>query len=121
MSCSGSCGSLNRSGTAARASANRWPREFQTLCDLALAGDHAKAAELQEALLPCVAATFCVKNPIPLHHMLGAGLRLPLVTVNELREPGRSAALAKIAKAEAIESFPLVAVPSRAPQALAAG
>lgn len=111
---------IKRGGTGViSASANRWPREFQTLCELALAGDHAKAAQLQEALLPCVAATFCVKNPIPLHHMMGSALRLPLVAVEELREPGRSAALAKIAAAESIEAFPHVATPSRAPMALA--
>lgn len=87
------------------ASANRWPREFQVLCDLALAGDHTRAAELQEALMPCVQATFCVKNPIPLHHMLGADLRLPLVKVDDLREPARSKAIATIAKALAIKDF----------------
>lgn len=91
------------------ASANRWPREFQTVCDLALAGEHEKAAELQAALLPCVDAVFAVKNPIPLHHMFQSEIRSPLVKVSELREPGRSAATAKIDKALAIESFPHVA------------
>jgi 4-hydroxy-tetrahydrodipicolinate synthase len=98
---------IRRGGTGViSASANRWPGEFQRVCDLAMAGEHQKAAELQEALLPCVGATFCVKNPIPLHHMFEAGLRAPLVTVDELREPKRSQALAKIEAALAIESFP---------------
>ena len=98
---------IRRGGTGViSAAANVWPSEFQTLCDLALAGKHAEAAELQEALMPCVAATFSVKNPIPLHHMLGSDLRLPLVSVGDLREPGRSAALAKINAALAIRSFP---------------
>ena len=88
------------------ASANQWPGEFQRLCDLANAGEHEKAAELQEALLPCVRAVFGVKNPIPLHHMLGAALRPPLVSIGDLREPARSQAIAQIEKALAIKTFP---------------
>lgn len=90
------------------ASANRWPREFQVLCELALAGEHDRAADLQAALKPCVDAVFCVKNPIPLHHMLGAELRPPLVPVNMLREPRRTEALARIAAATSITRFPHV-------------
>lgn len=88
------------------ASANRWPGEFQRVCELAAAGDHDKAAELQEALLPCVQAVFSVKNPIPLHHMFNTDLRSPLVKVSELREPKQSEVLAKINKALAIRHFP---------------
>ena len=95
-------------GGVISASANRWPGEFQRLCDLGLAGEHEKAAELQAALLPCVDATFAIKNPIPLHHMFNSELRPPLVTVGDLREPKRSEVIAKIEKALAIESFPHV-------------
>ena len=94
------------------ASANRWPKEFQVLVELGLAGEHRKAAELQEALLPCVDATFAAKNPIPMHYMLGADLRAPLVRVDELRDPKRSEVLAKIEKALAIGSFPHIEKPS---------
>jgi 4-hydroxy-tetrahydrodipicolinate synthase len=105
---------LRRGGTGViSASANRWGREFQTICDLALAGHHDKAAELQAALLPCVEAVFCVKNPIPLHYMLGSALRLPLVPVEDIREPKRSEAIAKIEKALAIKDFPYVAAAVR--------
>lgn len=88
------------------ASANRWPREFQRMVELGLAGRHAAAEELQAALLPCVRAVFCAKNPIPLHHMLGGELRLPLVAVRELDEPTRSKVLGVIEAAEAIDHFP---------------
>jgi 4-hydroxy-tetrahydrodipicolinate synthase len=90
------------------ASANRWPREFQVMTELANAGDHDKAAELQAALLPCVRAVFCVKNPIPLHHMLDSAIRLPLVTVNDLKPDAREKALATINAALAVEEFPWV-------------
>src|SRR5690606_17736016 len=60
------CDIMRRGGRGViSATANRWPREFQRLCDLGAAGDWERAAKLQEALLPCVKATFAVKNPIP--------------------------------------------------------
>lgn len=105
---------VRRGGTGViSASANRWPREFQTLCDLALAGEHDKAAELQAALLPCVDAVFCVKNPIPLHWMFCTDLRAPLCRVDELREPARAKAMATIQRALDIRSFPHVAAPAQ--------
>jgi 4-hydroxy-tetrahydrodipicolinate synthase len=88
------------------ATANRWPREFQRLCDLARAGQWEKAEALQKALLPCVEATFCVKNPIPLHHMFGTDVRPPLINLRELPEPMLSQCLEKINRAQAIEQFP---------------
>ena len=91
------------------ASANRWPGEFQRVTELAGAGDWDAAAELQAALQPCVDAVFSVKNPIPLHAMLGVGMRRPLLPVEELDAPNRDAALAKIAAAEAIAEFPHMA------------
>lgn len=91
------------------ASANRWPREFQVLTELANAGNHAAAAELQEALLPCVRAVFSAKNPIPLHHMFNTAIRLPLVTVSELSPATQEKVLAIIGEAEAIAEFPHVA------------
>ncbi len=100
---------MRRGGTGViSASANRWPREFQRLTELALAGEHRKAAELQEALMPCVKAVFCVKNPIPLHHMFGSGIRVPLVPVEELNPETRRHAEEAITQALAIQSFPHV-------------
>jgi 4-hydroxy-tetrahydrodipicolinate synthase len=90
------------------ASANRWPREFQVLTELALAGEHDKAAELQAALLPCVRATFSVKNPIPLAYMFGTKVRLPLVTISELAPETQAKAIATINAALAIDEFPHV-------------
>lgn len=105
---------MKRGGTGViSASANRWPAEFQAVCDLALAGEHDKAAELQQALLPCVAAVFAAKNPIPLHHMFATPLRLPLVPVDELEPGKRDAVLAKIERALSISDFPHMAAAAR--------
>ncbi|TWT96619.1 4-hydroxy-tetrahydrodipicolinate synthase [Botrimarina colliarenosi] len=90
------------------ASANRWPREFQRITELAAAGDWDAAIELQKALQPCIDAVFCVKNPIPLHHMLKTGLRMPMMTVGQLDPANRDRAIAKIEAAEAIVEFPHV-------------
>lgn len=89
------------------ASANRWPREFQRLTELALAGRWEESERLQRALQPCVDAVFAVKNPIPLAHMFNTGVRLPLVGADELAEPLRSRVLEKIARALSIAEFPL--------------
>ncbi len=98
---------MRRGGTGViSATANRWPREFQRLTELCLAGEWAKAEALQNALLPCVQAVFGVKNPIPLHHIFETDLRLPLIALRELPEPQRLAALEKIDRALAIQSFP---------------
>jgi 4-hydroxy-tetrahydrodipicolinate synthase len=88
------------------AAANVWPAEFQRLTELAAEGEFDKAEELQRALGPCVDATFCAKNPIPLHYMLETEVRPPLLSLGKLREPKRSSAIAKIEKARAILSFP---------------
>lgn len=88
------------------ASANRWPREFQRVAELALAGDLDGADALQAALQPCIDAVFSVKNPIPLHYMLGAKVRMPLLSIEDLDPANRDAALDKIRTAEAIQDFP---------------
>jgi dihydrodipicolinate synthase/N-acetylneuraminate lyase len=88
------------------ASGNRWPAEFQRITELAAGGDWDAATELQAALQPCIDAVFSVKNPIPLHHMLGVGMRRPLLSVEELDPPNRDHAIAKIRAAEAITQFP---------------
>lgn len=101
------CEIMRRGGRGViSATANRWPREFQRLCDLGAAGEWERAAKLQEALLPCVKATFAVKNPIPLAHMFGAAVRLPLIGVEDLGEPKRGEALGAINAALAISEFP---------------
>jgi 4-hydroxy-tetrahydrodipicolinate synthase len=90
------------------ASANRWPAAFQRLAELANAGDFGAADELQAALQPCIDAVFSVKNPIPLHHMFDAGLRRPLVSVDELANEHRVRVTGLIDAAEAIERLPYV-------------
>ena len=88
------------------ASANRWPKEFQRVAELALAGEMEAAEALQAALQPCIDAVFSVKNPIPLHYMLDAKLRMPLLPIEELDSANRDPALEKIRAAEAITEFP---------------
>jgi len=88
------------------ASANVWPAEFERVARLALAGRHEQAAELQQALLPCIEAVFSAKNPIPLAAMQNTRLRLPLVDIQDLEPTAREKAEQAIAAAMAIESFP---------------
>ena len=88
------------------ASGNRWPREFQRVAELALAGELDAAEALQAALQPCIDAVFSVKNPIPLHHMFNAAVRMPLLSIENLEPANRDQALAKIRAAEAITEFP---------------
>ena len=88
------------------ASANRWPSQFERLAELALQGGKEEAKALQEALLPCVAAVFSAKNPIPLAKMLDTKVRLPLVDVDMLADEAKAKVLDAIAKAESIDEFP---------------
>ncbi|OGY43303.1 MAG: 4-hydroxy-tetrahydrodipicolinate synthase [Candidatus Buchananbacteria bacterium RIFCSPHIGHO2_01_FULL_39_8] len=98
---------MRRGGTGViSASANRWPRQFQRLTELATAGQWEAAKELQEALLPCVKAVFAVKNPIPLACMFDTAVRLPLMELPRLNEATRQKALTAIETALAIEQFP---------------
>lgn len=98
---------MRRGGTGViSATANRWPREYQRLTELALAGRWEDARELQEALLPCSRAVFSVKNPIPLAYMFQTGLRLPLVGVEQLEEPLRQKVEGIIQEAVSIRCFP---------------
>lgn len=91
------------------ASGNRWPGEFQRITELMVAGDVEAAEELQKALQPCIDAVFGVKNPIPLHHMLSTGMRMPLMPLDRLDAVNRDAAMVLIEKAEAIADFPHMA------------
>jgi len=88
------------------ASANRWPKEFQQICNFALNGEMEAAENLQKELQPCIDAVFSAKNPIPLHYMLQTDLRLPLVSINDMNEENRIEALKLIEAAEAIKEFP---------------
>jgi 4-hydroxy-tetrahydrodipicolinate synthase len=88
------------------ATANRWPREYERLCQLCAAGEWDAAKKLQDALQTCVDATFCVKNPIPIHYMFKTAVRPPLVSIEELKEPRRSEAMETIRKATSIGDFP---------------
>lgn len=91
------------------ASANCWPSEFQRITELASAGEWAAAEELQKSLQPCIDAVFGVKNPIPLHHMLGVDLRRPLLPIDKLDAANRDHALKLIEQAQAISEFPHMA------------
>lgn len=109
---------MRRGGTGViSATANRWPRPFQRLCDLCREEQWGEASELQEALLPCCRATFSVKNPIPLAYMFNSELRLPLVGLGQLNAALREQAEGIIREALAIEQFPHVPV-RRAPSAV---
>ena len=88
------------------ASANVWPAQFEQVVRLGLAGKHEQAAELQQALMPCIRAVFSAKNPIPLAAMQSTLLRLPLVDLQDLDPADRDKAQQAIAEAMAIESFP---------------
>ena len=100
---------MRRGGTGViSATANRWPRPFQRLCDLCREEQWEAASELQEALLPCCRAAFSVKNPIPLAYMFDSALRLPLVGLERLNPALREQAEATIQEALAIEQFPHV-------------
>ena len=98
---------MKRGGTGViSAAANRWPREFQVLTELAEEEKWEEAEELQKALLPCVKAVFCAKNPIPLCHMFGSEVRLPLVKITQLADSEKYENI--ISEAMAIETFPHV-------------
>ena len=69
--------------------ANVAPKEMSGICAAALAGDHAKAAELNDQVANLHNILFCESNPIPvkwaLHDMglISTGIRLPLTTLAE--------------------------------------
>jgi 4-hydroxy-tetrahydrodipicolinate synthase len=69
--------------------ANVAPKLMHELCVAAMAGDVARAREIQYRLLPVHKAMFMEANPIPvkwaLHAMgkMGPGIRLPLTTLTE--------------------------------------
>lgn len=69
--------------------ANVAPKLMHELCEAAMAGDVARAREIQYRLLPVHKAMFMEANPIPvkwaLHAMgkMGPGIRLPLTTLTE--------------------------------------
>lgn len=88
------------------ASANWWPAPFARMVALGREGRHDDARALQAALLPAVRAVFCVKNPIPLHYLLGTDVRPPLCSVAELRDPRRSEVIAQLEAARGMREFP---------------
>ncbi|MFY9178763.1 MAG: 4-hydroxy-tetrahydrodipicolinate synthase [Venatoribacter sp.] len=73
--------------------ANVAPALMRQLCMLALDGKEAEAAALNERLMPLHGAMFCEANPIPvkwaLHRMdlIGRGIRLPLVELDDRYKP----------------------------------
>lgn len=68
------------------ASANVAPEYFSRMCGEALQGNYQDAHEMQEYIMPIVKAVFSKKNPIPLAHMFGTELRLPLCRHEELQD-----------------------------------
>ena len=78
--------------------ANVAPKEMSEICAVALAGDAAKAEELNSKVAVLHDVLFCESNPIPvkwaLHQMelIGTGIRLPLTPLAEqYRTPLREA------------------------------
>lgn len=73
--------------------ANVAPALMHQLCMLALDGKEAEAAALNERLMQLHGAMFCEANPIPvkwaLHRMdlIGRGIRLPLVELDDRYKP----------------------------------
>jgi 4-hydroxy-tetrahydrodipicolinate synthase len=69
--------------------ANVAPRAMHELCEAAMAGDIARAVEINNRLLPLHAKLFVEPNPVPVKWALAemgrmpAGLRLPLVPLAE--------------------------------------
>ncbi len=69
--------------------ANVVPEEMHQICAAMLAGDMAKACEIQFSVMPIFRAAFCEVNPIPIKTMLGmlklcrSEVRLPLVPASK--------------------------------------
>ena len=77
--------------------ANVAPKQMSEVCEAALAGEQAKAQELNQQIANLHNILFCESNPIPvkwaLHEMgyMGTGIRLPLTSLAEqYREPLRN-------------------------------
>ncbi len=85
------------------ASANAAPSFFTRMTRAALEakshGDFAEAYAMQNHINPLIDAVFCAKNPIPLAHMFGTYLRLPLCRVEEI-EPRIKEVLKQYSAAE---------------------
>jgi len=79
--------------------ANLAPAQMHALCVAALAGDAARAMEIQMRLLPLHRALFVEANPIPVKWALarlgrcGGALRLPLTALDAAHQPAVDAAL----------------------------
>mgnify|MGYP003620497186 FL=1 len=77
--------------------ANVAPKQMSEVCEAALAGEQAKAQDLNQQIANLHNILFCESNPIPvkwaLHEMgyIGTGIRLPLTPLAEqYREPLRN-------------------------------
>ena len=77
--------------------ANVAPKQMSEVCETALAGEQAKAQDLNQQIANLHNILFCESNPIPvkwaLHEMgyIGTGIRLPLTPLAEqYREPLRN-------------------------------
>ena len=77
--------------------ANVAPKQMREVCEAALAGEQAKAQDLNQQIANLHNILFCESNPIPvkwaLHEMgyMGTGIRLPLTPLAEqYREPLRN-------------------------------
>ncbi|MFO1353943.1 MAG: 4-hydroxy-tetrahydrodipicolinate synthase [Acinetobacter sp.] len=77
--------------------ANVAPKQMSEVCEAALAGEQAKAQDLNQQIANLHNILFCESNPIPvkwaLHEMgyMGTGIRLPLTSLAEqYREPLRN-------------------------------
>lgn len=68
------------------ATGNVAPALYTRLTQAALSGNYELANELQERVNPLVDAMFTITNPIPLAHVFGTNLRLPLCRHEEIQE-----------------------------------
>ena len=80
--------------------ANAVPRLFRTLCDAALAGDRARAGQVNDRLAPLLEALACAPNPIAVKAALAAleicpdQVRMPLLPLPDGEARSRLAELA---------------------------
>jgi 4-hydroxy-tetrahydrodipicolinate synthase len=91
----GACGVIS-------VTANVAPRAMHEMCAAALAGRHAEAISLNEALMPLHTAMFVEANPIPVKWavermgLIGPGIRLPLTPLADRFHAEVAAAMAAV-------------------------
>lgn len=83
--------------------ANLVPRQMAELCRFAMNGQRAAAAEVNQPLIALHDALFCESNPIPVKWalqqmgLIQEGIRLPLTTLSNNKQPPLRAVLQQVA------------------------